>query len=136
MVVDGTSPGALGFSSLKTDFEVVGVASDITKEAKFVPHVKVNLANIKGDPNEVKPGKSAYTPIRPKGEYFDEYVQKLTDEVGHVNGYSVNPMMDFRFNMLVDNSQMNGLADGELPVSYSPFTEPTGWAGEVPAGAK
>ena len=136
MVVDGTSPGALGFSSLKADFEVVAVASDITTETKFVPHVQVKLENLKGDVTEVKPGKSPYQPIRPKGDYYDEYVQKLTDEVGHVNGYSVNPMMDFRFNMLVDASQMNALADGELPVSYSPFAEPTGWAGEVPEGAK
>jgi len=136
MVVDGTSPGALGFSALQADMEFVSVASNVTPQYTFVPNVSVDLSKINGDPTEVTAGRSPYVPILPKEPYWKEFRQEYAEKVGHVNGYNINPMMDFRFNMLVDASQMATLADGPMGVSYSPFTEPEGWAGEVPEGAK
>lgn len=38
--------------------------------------------------------------------------------------------------MLVNVAQMDHLADGSVCVGYSPMTEPSGWAEDVPEGAK
>ena len=136
-VVDGTSAGAIGFGSLRADFETVAVASDNTKEPGYNYGTYVDLSKINGDPKELKPvGTRGYSPIYPKGDYFDEYAERYRKEVGDFNGYEVSRLLDFRVDMLVDSSQMNTLADGQLPISYSPFYEPEGWAGEVPEGAK
>ena len=138
MVVDGTSPGALGFSALRADFEMLAVASDITKEPAYLPGVIVKLDEIKGDPSEVEVAPPKWTPIYPrKQKHFDEFKEALKNEVGTFNDYSVGNLMDFRFDFLDSaQSQMDSLADGAIPVSYTPFTEPSGWAGEVPEGAK
>ncbi len=136
MVVDGTSPGALGFSALRADFEGLVVASDITTEARFVPGVIIQLDQIKGDPNEVKPAPGKYTSL-PHKPYHDEFKEKFIKEVGDFNGYKVGNLMDFRFAFEDDGqAQMDTLAQGSIPVAYSPFTTPEGWACEVPEGAK
>ena len=137
MVVDGTSPGALGFSALRADFEVLAVASDITTVEKYVPAVVVELNKIKGDPNEVQIAPPKYTNLFPYQKHYDEFKEAFAKEVGEFNDYKVGNLMDFRFAYEeAEQSQMDKLAEGAIPVAYSPFTEPTGWTGEVPEGAK
>jgi len=136
MVVDGTSPGALGFAALRADFEVLAVASDITDRERYVPSVIVELDKIKGNPDEVEIAPAKYTNL-PHQDYHDEFKESFAKEVGDFNGYKVGNLMDFRFAYEEDGqSQMDMLAEGAIPVAYSPFTVPTGWAGEVPEGAK
>ena len=138
MVVDGTSPGALGFSSLRSDFELLAVASDITKETTIVPNVVVQLDSIHGNPEEVTSEIDKWTAIYPKKqERFVEFRELLSKEVGDFNGYKIGSFMDFRFDILLENqSNADAFAAGALPIAYSPFTAPMGWSGEVPEGAK
>ena len=136
MVVDGTSPGALGFSALRADFEVLAVASDITEREQYIPGVIVQLDKIKGNPDEVERAPMKYTPL-PHQPHYDEFKNYFTKEVGDFNGYKVGNIMDFRFSYLEsDQCQMDLLAKGQIPVAYSPFTVPEGWAGKVPEDAK
>ena len=137
MVVDGTSPGALGFSALRTDFEALAVASDITAEEKYISAVVVELNKIKGDPNEVTKVPPKSTSLFPYQKHYDEFKESFAKEVGDFNGYQVGNLMDFRFTYEdVGQSNMDSFGEGAIPVAYSPFTEPTGWTGEVPEGAK
>ena len=137
MVVDGTSPGALGFNVLRGDFENIQVASDVTPKLEYVPYIPIELDKLNGIPGEMaSDGGHPYQPIYPKGDHLDEYFEKLKAEIGDFNGYEINKRMDFRDCMLVHHAQMDHLADYSLCVGYSPFTTPVDWKGEVPEGAK
>lgn len=97
MVVDGTSPGALGFSALSGDLESVQVASDATMELAYVPYAQVKLENLHGVLGEIaSDGGFPYQTIYPKGPHRDEYFEKLKEMVSDFNGYAVNRSMDLK----------------------------------------
>lgn len=135
MVVDGTSPGAMGFFSLRADMEMIAVASDITAEPKYVKDVCVRLEDIKGNIDELVSMPQKYFMIRPRGAYYDDYIKQHEMDVSF-NDFRPASAADFHGSMLMDISQMDTLADGDLPVGYSPFYTPDGWAWDVPEGAK
>lgn len=64
MVVDGTTPGALGFGYAMRDWEGVLVASPKAPESKIYPGAVSHTESFTGDPEELlglKPDFNSYT---------------------------------------------------------------------------
>ena len=137
MVVDGTTPGALGFGYATRDWEGVLIASTKTPEAMFAANSATNTSKLTGDPAELHKAHSAYTKRVTKEAYWDELWSEFKEGIDGFNGYSVNKMMDVRTNILMPGqSQMEELHHYPCNVALSPITEPKDWGFEVPAGAK
>ena len=136
-VVDGTTPGALGFGYATRDTEGVLIASTKTPEAKFFPSGATYTVDLTGDPEEIKRVRSPYTKAAEKQEYWDEVWNDFKDGIDGFNGYTLNKAMDVRTNFLMPgDSQMNTLHDYPANIVLSPVVEPEGWEVEIPEGAK
>ncbi len=136
MVVDGTSPGALGFGYAMRDWENISCASTKATEAKFYPSALRSTANFTGDPAELGHVPSPYTKVEHQ-PYFDELWNAFKEGIDGFNGHKMNKGMDIRTNILMPgDSQMATLHCYQSNVGLSPITEPEGWGFEVPAGAK
>ena len=136
-VVDGTTPGALGFGYAMRDWEGIMVASTKAPEVKFYAHATTSTEAFTGDPAELLGVKSAYTKQEPKQEYWNELWDEFKEGIDGFNGYSLNKAMDIRTNILMPgDSQMAELHRYPANVALSPITEPSGWEVEIPEGAK
>lgn len=140
MVVDGTSPGALGFTYAMRDWEGIAVASTKCQEAKFYPNAVATTEGFTGDPQELlglKPDYSTYTKCENDLSYVNDLYAEFKDGIDGFNGFHPRKMMDVRTNILFeDDQQMYNLHRFSANVSLSPITEPEGWGVEVPEGAK
>lgn len=137
MVVDGTTPGALGFGYAMRDWEGVLIASTKTPEPMFAGNSATNTSTLTGDPAELHRSHAAYTKRVTKEPYWDELWNEFKEGIDGFNGYSVNKMMDVRTSILMDGqSQMEELHHYPANVTLSPISEPKDWGFEVPAGAK
>ena len=140
MVVDGTSPGALGFTYAMRDWEGIAVASTKCQETKFYPNAVATTEGFTGDPQELlglKPDYSTYTKCENDLSYVNDLYAEFKDGIDGFNGFHPKKMMDVRTNILFeDDQQMYNLHRFSANVSLSPITEPEGWGVEVPKGAK
>lgn len=136
MVVDGTSPGALGFSYANRDGEVMVCASTKATEPKFYMGGAQTTEHFTGDPAEMAevPYTNAAVAM-PKQDYYDELWNQFKEGIAF-NGYKPKRYMDMRASLLMpDASAMDDLRNFPMNISLSPITEPEGWAA-APAGSK
>ena len=139
-VVDGTTPGALGFGYATRDWEGFLVASTEATEPKFYRGAVSNTEEFSGDPEQLlglKPRYSSYTKSKNDLSHVDSLWEEFKEGIEGFNGYSLNKAMDVRTNILFeDDQQMYNLHRYPANVSLSPITEPEGWDFEIPEGAK
>lgn len=136
MVVDGTSPGALGFSYASRDGEVMVCASTKASQPRFYMGGAQTTEHFTGDPAELSevPFTNAAVGM-PKKDYYDE-LWKVFKEGIDFNGYKPKRYMDMRTSLLMpEASAMDDLVKFPMNISLSPITEPEGWA-NAPAGSK
>ena len=135
MVVDGTSPGALGFGYAMRDVEGVIFASEKATKTKFYYGAAQFTDELTGDDKEVKRYRSAFvTPTHQ--DYWDELWEEFKASVGEFNGYEARQVMDMRVNVLMnDRAQMDDLHKYPGSLTLSQIVEPEGWA-NAPEGAK
>ena len=110
MVVDGTSPGALGFGYAMRDMEGVLFASEKVPQVKFYMQATNNTDELEGDEKIVREKPSTVKPTEYQ-PYWDELFDEFSAEVGDFQG--VKPPkngMAFRTQVMLGNrSQMDGL---------------------------
>ena len=107
MVVDGTSPGALGCVYAKRDGEFVACASAQATEAKFYRSAAKSTEHFSGDPKDLAepPLKSAYGDFLPKQDYFTELWQDFKDGIDDFNGYKIDRYASMRTSILMPQVQ-------------------------------
>ena len=139
-VVDGTTPGALGFGYAMRDWEGILVASTKASEPKFYANAVSNTESFTGDPEELlglKPDYKSYTKCKNDLSHVDALWEEFKDGIEGFNGYTLNKAMDVRTNILFEeDQQMYNLHRYKANVALSPIGEPTGWEVEIPEGAK
>ena len=139
-VVDGTTPGALGFGYATRDWEGFMIASTKATETKFYRSAAGNTEDFSGDPEELlerKPDYSSYTKCKNDLSYVDELWEEFKDGIEGFNGYTLNKAMDVRTNLIFDkDQQMYNLHRWPANVSLSPITEPIDWEVDIPEDAK
>ncbi len=132
MVVDGTSPGALGNTTHKVDEEFVVIATTKTSAGGFRGYA-ASGSHIDGDISEQKAPKRAMVmdikDPRIKEFYENEYLDGLVFQ-----GYEPG-LFSIRNSVAYEGANMDELADWPCHLSMSPITEPEGWA-NAPEGAK
>ena len=132
MVVDGTSPGALGNTTHKVDEEFVVIATTKTSAGGFRGYA-ASGSHIDGDITEQKAPKRAMVmdikDPRIKEFYENEYLDGLVFQ-----GYKPG-LFSIRNSIAYEGANMDELADWPCHLSMSPITEPEGWA-NAPEGAK
>ena len=133
MVVDGTSPGALGNATHKMDEEFVIIATTKTEKGGFrayaAPHSKID-----GDISEQQAHRLAMvmdrTDPRIKEFYENEYLNGLVFQ-----NFAPGMSISIRNAITYEGNSMHDLADWAINLSMSPVSEPEGWA-NAPDGAK
>ena len=137
MVVDGTSPGALGFGYAMRDMEGVVFASGKVPESKFHYGAANDTDELVGD-EKIKRYKSSRVVPPHHQDYWDELIAQFIDEVGDFQGFKPDtPGLNYRTEVLLGTrSQMDDLHKYPKNITMSTITEPEGWGFEVPEGAK
>ena len=139
-VVDGTTPGALGFGYAMRDWEGIMVASTKANEPKFYSNAVTNTESFTGDPEELlgmKPDYKSFTKSQNDLSHVDALWEEFKDGIEGFNGYTLNKAMDVRTNILFEeDQQMYNLHRYKANLALSPIGEPTGWEVEIPEGAK
>ena len=137
MVVDGTSPGALGCVYARRDSEGVLFASDKATKTKFYYGVANNTDELTGDDKEIKRFDRSFKMPPTHQDYWDELWEEYQNIVGDYQGYTCDKFMDMRTAVLLGSrSQMDDLHKYPGNLSLSQITEPEGWAIDVPEGAR
>ena len=135
MVVDGSTPGALGFGYAMRDNEVTIIAHTIAAEPKYYAYAASASKGYNGDGSDLHfqgTGASATS----KKPYHDELWNEFKEGIA-VNGYKPKHYMDYRLmHTMPGESTMDTMKRFPQNISLSPLTEPTGWAFELPEGAK
>ena len=139
MVVDGTTPGALGWGYAKRDEEIMVCASAKASAAdsRFYFAGSRTTENFTGDPKELSAVPIDYpmSGSKPDEPYFDELWDEFKDGL-EVNGFSPIKIMDCRTKLLMHGkSQMDWQRKVQFSVSLSEIREPEGWV-NAPEGAK
>jgi len=139
-VVDGTTPGALGFGYAMRDWEGVLVASTKVPEPKFHASAVSNTEGFSGDPEELlglKPDYNSYTKTQNDMSHVDALWNEFKEGIEGFNGYTLNKAMDVRTHILFEeDQQMYNLHRYKANIAVSPISEPEGWGFDVPEGAK
>lgn len=134
MVVDGTTPGALGFGYAMRDGEVTIIANKKATEPKFFPYAAAHSKGYDGDGSDlhtIGTGNHATS----KKDYHDELWKEFSEGIA-CNGYVPKRYMDYRLMVsMPGDSGMDTLKRFPQNISLSPISEPTGWA-NAPEGAK
>ena len=134
MVVDGTTPGALGFGYAMRDGEVTIIANKKATEPKFFPYAAAHSKGYDGDGSDlhtIGTGNHATS----KKDYHDELWKEFSEGIA-CNGYTPKRYMDYRLMVsMPGDSGMDTLKRFPQNISLSPISEPTGWA-NAPEGAK
>ena len=134
MVVDGTTPGALGFGYAMRDGEVTIIATTKAAEPKFVPYGASHTNGYDGDGSDLVP-QLVGGHNTSKKDYHDELWNEFKEGIA-CNGYVPKRYMDYRLSHLMPgDSNMDVLKRFPQNVSVSPISEPEGWA-NAPEGAK
>ncbi len=132
LVVDGTSPGAMGNTTHKVDEEVMVIATTKTEKAGFVPYGATS-SRIDGDVTQMRPAKRDMVmdmkDPRIKEFYENEYKQGLVFQDYEPGIHSI------RNGIFYEGSNMDHLADWAIHLSMSPIQDAEGWA-NAPEGAK
>ena len=135
MVVDGSTPGALGFGYAMRDNEVTIIANTIAAEPKYYAYAASASKGYNGDGSDLHfqgTGASATS----KKPYHDELWNEFKEGIA-VNGYKPKHYMDYRLmHTMPGESTMDTMKRFPQNISLSPLTEPAGWAFELPEGAK
>ena len=132
MVVDGTSPGALGFATHKVDEEFVVIATTKTSKGGCrmyggtTTHIDCDFSETKGFQRYIEADMK--DPLI-KEFYENEYLPGL-----EFQGYAPN-IHSVRNGILYDGNSMSQLADAGINLSMSPISEPEGWV-NAPESAK
>ncbi|MBR6756755.1 MAG: alkaline phosphatase family protein, partial [Peptococcaceae bacterium] len=132
MVVDGTSPGAMGNFTHKVDEEFIIVATTKTSKGGFRGYCGTS-SHIDGDISEQKAPKRAMT-MDPKDPRIKEFYENEYLE-GLVFQDCAPGMFSIRNSIAFEGANMDELADWAVHLSMSPISEPEGWA-NAPEGAK
>mgnify|MGYP003290208635 CR=1 FL=1 len=133
-VVDGTTPGALGFGYAMRDGEVTIIATTKAAEPKFVPYGASHTNGYDGDGSDLVP-QLVGGHNTSKKDYHDELWNEFKEGIA-CNGYVPKRYMDYRLSHLMPgDSNMDVLKRFPQNVSVSPISEPEGWA-NAPEGAK
>ena len=139
-VVDGTSPGALGFTYAMRDWEGIAVASTKIEKPEFKANAVCHTEGFTGDPAELlglAPKYKSYTKCQNDLSYVDEVYEEFKKGIDGFNGFKPLKMMDIRTNILMPgDQQMYNLHHYPANLALSPITEPEGWGFEIPEGAK
>ena len=139
-VVDGTSPGALGFTYAMRDWEGIAVASTKIEAPEFKGNAFCHTEGFSGDPAELlglAPNHNSYTKCVNDLSYVDDLYNEFKEGIDGFNGFHPLKMMDIRTNILMPgDQQMYNLHHFPGNLALSPITEPTGWEVEIPEGAK
>lgn len=139
-VVDGTTPGALGFGYAARDWEGIAVASTKATEAKFYANAVTHTEGFDGDPAGVIGLKEDFvvnSDCANDMSYMAELWDDFKDGIEGFNGYKPKKYMDMHARIsMPEQHQMYNLHRYAGNLSLSPITEPTGWNVEIPEGAK
>ena len=139
-VVDGTTPGALGFGYATRDWEGILVASTKTPEVKFLPSAVTSTEAYTGDPAELlglKPNFNTNTKPVHDLSHVDALWEEFKEGIEGFNGYTLNKGMDIRTRIAFEDDQnMENLTRYAANLAVSPISEPSGWEVEIPEGAK
>ena len=133
-VVDGTTPGALGFGYAMRDGEVTIIANTNATEPKFVGYAASHTNGYDGDGSDLTP-QIVGGHNTSKKPYHDELWKEFSEGIA-CNGYVPKRYMDYRLSHLMPgDSNMDVLKRFPQNVSVSPISEPEGWV-NAPEGAK
>lgn len=132
MVVDGTSPGAMGNTTHKMDDEVIVIATTKTSTGGYLPYGATG-GKIDGEFADQKPMGKPYIlnmkDPRIKEFYEKEYLPGLVFQDYAPRIFSIRNSICFR------GANMDMLADWAIPLSMPPIQEAEGWA-NAPKDAK
>ncbi|MBQ2994618.1 MAG: alkaline phosphatase family protein [Peptococcaceae bacterium] len=141
-VVDGTTPGALGFGYAMRDWEGILIADAEVPAPNFYYGQIADTRDLKGTPEEMAARKAetnynSYTKSQNDLSHVDELWNEFKDGIEGFNGFTLQKAMDVRTNLIFeDDKQMYNLHRYKANVAVSPVSEPTGWEVEIPEGAK
>ena len=142
MMVDGSSPGSIGFIYAQSDYDTIFIASDKATKVQYSPFSIQTSDHIRTDEDFPVKGKSKFA-----GQVSDELIARkkahkdqLKADV-NVDGYEicyldVTSNVNFPVNEEGHGGCMYGLAEFRIGCCLSPITEPEGWGFDVPEGAR
>lgn len=134
MVVDGTTPGALGFGYAMRDNEATIIANTKASEAKYYPYSARTTHGYDGDGSDLN-YLGTGTHMTSKKDYHDELWADFSEGIA-CNGYVPKRYMDYRLmHCLPSDSGMDVLKKFPQNVSLSPISEPKDWT-NAPTDAK
>ena len=134
-VVDGSTPGALGFGYASREWEVTVIANTVATEPHYAMYAKPSTKGYNGDGTDLVTIGTGNHAAKKK-DYHDELWAEFSDGIA-CNGYTPKQYMDFRTMVsLPGDSGMDSLKRFPQCVALSPISEPEGWAAELPEGAK
>ena len=135
MVVDGSTPGALGFGYAMRDNEVTVIANLKAEKPSYHMYCAPHSKGYDGDGSDLHFSGTG-TRDTSKKPYHDELWAEFSEGIA-CNGYKPKRYMDYRLmHSLPGDSGMDTLKRFPQNIALSPLTEPTGWANELPEGAK
>ena len=137
MMVDGSSPGAVGGFYAQRDFDTIFIASTKATEVSYMP-MSVTTTNIEGDEKLLPGGLPQKSPNTPEfKERMKKYKNEYKENVKHVEGFKVNPN-DVTCSVQVEEEHglMWTLGDFPSACSISPVFPANGWEFEIPEGSK
>ena len=133
-VVDGTTPGALGFGYAARDNEAVVIANTKATEPQYHMYSAAHTHDYDSDGSDLHflgTGNQSTS----KKDYHDKLWAEFSEGIA-CNGYTPKRYMDYRLMVTMPGeSGMDVLKRFPQNVSLSPITEPSGWA-NAPEGAK
>lgn len=137
MMVDGSSPGAVGGFYAQRDTDTLFVASTKAKEVSYMP-MSITTTEIEGDEKLSYEGLPQKSPNTPE---FKEKMKKYKDEyknhVKHIEGFSANPNdVTCSVQFEEDHGLMWMLGDFPTSCSISPVFPANGWAFDIPEDSK
>ncbi len=137
MMVDGSSPGAVGGFYAQRDFDTVFIASTKASEVSYMP-MSITTTDIEGDEKLQLNGLPQKSPNSPEfkakmKKYKDEYKSYVKD----VEGFVVNAN-DVTCSVQVEEEHglMWTLGDFPSACSISPVFPANGWAFDIPQDSK
>lgn len=133
-VIDGSTPGALGFGYAMRDNEVTVIANTHATEVKYYPYSAAHSHGYNGNGDDLHfLGTGAS--VTSKKPYHDELWKEFKEGIA-VNGYKPKHYMDYRLmHTMPGESTMDTMHRFPQNISLSPISEPEGWV-NAPEGAK
>jgi len=133
MVVDGSSPGALGHSAMSLESECVIIATTKTEKGGFVPYGALD-SHIDGDLSEQSMKILSF--MDTKDPRVKQHYENFLSREGIVfQDYKPGQFLTIKKSIFFSGSSMFRLADFPVNLSMSPICEAEGWA-NAPEGAK